>query len=68
MIYMCFILNGTKLRSFGDFQILTEIVYKHIIKNFENRLIFKFVSFTVKLQKSMKMIKFDCKYVLHLSS
>ena len=36
-------MNGTELRTFSHFQILTKIAYSDISKNLENRLILKFV-------------------------
>ena len=36
-------MNGTELRTFSHFQILTKIAYSDIGRNFENLLISKFV-------------------------
>ena len=36
-------MNGTELRSFSHFQILTKIAYPDLSRNLENRLILKFV-------------------------
>ena len=43
-------MNGTELRSFSHFQILTSIAYALVTRKLENRLNFEvFSSFTVKL-------------------
>ena len=36
-------MNGTELRSFSHFQILTKIAHPDLSRNLENCLIFKFV-------------------------
>ena len=57
-----FLMNGTELRSFSHFQILTSIAYSDLSRNLENWLILMFPSFHVKLWKSVKMIKFEYKH------
>ena len=62
-----FLMNGTELRSFSHFQILTWIGYSDFSRNLENWLtIFGVLrclpSFPVKLWKSVKMIKFEYKH------
>ena len=58
-----FLMNGTELRSFSHFQILTWIGYSDLRRNLENWLILMFFpSFPVKLWKSVKMIKFEYKH------
>ena len=47
-------MNGTELRSFSHFPILSKITYLDLSRNLENRLIFKFVfihSETVKISQ-----------------
>ena len=56
-----FLMNGTELRSFSHYQILTSIAYLYLSRNFENWLIWTLSSSTVKLWKSVKMIKFKGK-------
>ena len=58
-----FLMNGTELRSFSHFQILTWIGYSDLRRNLENWLILMFFpSFPVKLWKSVMMIKFEYKH------
>ena len=57
-----FLMNGTELRSFSHFQILTWIAYSDLSRNLENWLIWMFPSFPVKLWKSVKMIKLEYKH------
>ena len=59
-----FLMNGTELRSFSHFQILTWIVYSDLSRNLENWLIWCLPSFPVKLWKSVKMIKFESRHDL----
>ena len=62
-------MNGKELRSFSHYQILTEIPYLDISRKLENEsLILEFSSFTVKLRKSVKMIKFESKLDLQVFS
>ena len=56
-----FLMNGTELRSFSHFQILTQIVYLDLSRNLQIDKFWSLSSFTVKLWKSVKMIKFKCK-------
>ena len=56
-----FLMNGKELRSFSHFQILTKIAYPDLSRELENWLILSLSSFTVKLWKSVKMIKFEGK-------
>ena len=51
-------MNGTELRRFSHFQILTKIAYPDLSRKHENCLILEFFLFTVKLLKTVKMIKF----------
>ena len=55
-----FLMNGKESRSFSHYQILTQIAYLDLSRKLENWLILEFSSFTVKLCKSVKMIKFEC--------
>ena len=57
-----FLMNGTELRSFSHFQILTWIGYSDLSRNLENWLFWCLPSFNVKLRKSVKMIKFEYKH------
>ena len=61
-----FFMNGTELRSFSHFQILTWIAYPEISRNLENWQIWSLSSFTVQLWKSVKIIKFECKLDLQV--
>ena len=62
-------MNGKELRSFSHYQILTELPYLDISRKLENEsLILEFSSFTVKLRKSVKMIKFESKLDLQVFS
>ena len=63
-----FLMNGTELRSFSHFQILTKIAYPDLRRKLESWLFWSFSSFTVKLWKSVKMIKFKCKLDLQVVS
>ena len=63
-----FMMNVKELRSFSHFQILTKIAYPDLSRKLENWLFFRFSSFTVKLWKSVKMIKFKCKLDLQVVS
>ena len=62
----CSVMNGTELRSFSPFQIWTKIAYTDLSRKLENWLFLGFSSFTVKLWKSVKMIKFKCKLDLQV--
>ena len=62
-----FLMNGTELRSFSHFQILTKIAYPDLSRKLENWLSLE-IFFIVKLWKSVKMIKFKCKLVLQVVS
>ena len=57
-----FLMNGTELRSFSHFQILTWIGYSDLRRNLENWLILMFAFIPGKLWKSVKMIKFKYKH------
>ena len=63
-----FLMNGTELRRFSHFQILTWIAYSDLTRNLENWLILMFAFFPVKLWKSVKMIKFEYKHDLQVFS
>ena len=59
-------MNGTELRSFSHFQILAKT--QTLAKNLKIDYFWSFSSFTVKLWKSVKMIKFKCKLDLQVVS
>ena len=63
-----FFMNGTELRSFSHFQILTKIAYRTLAENLKIDYFWSFSSFTVKLWKSVKMIKFRSKLDLQVVS
>ena len=44
-------MNGTELRSYSHFQILTKIAYPDLSRNLENSLILKFVFIHCKTVK-----------------
>ena len=46
-----FLMNGTELRSFSDFQILTWIVYSDLSRNLENWLILMFAFINCEIGK-----------------
>ena len=46
-----FLMNGTELRSFSHFQILTWIGYSDLSRNLENRLILMFAFFPCETGK-----------------
>ena len=48
-------MNGTELRSYGDFQILTRIAYPDLSRNVENSLISKFDFIHCKALKVSQM-------------
>ena len=64
----CFLMNGSELRSFSHFQILTKIDTRTLAENLKIDYFWSFSSFTVKLWKSVKMIKFECKLDLQVVS
>ena len=53
-----FLMNGTELRSFSHFQNLTKIAYPEFSRILQIDKFWSFSSLTVKLWKSVKMIKF----------
>ena len=63
-----FLMNGTELRSFSHFQILTKLHTRTLAENLKIDYFWSFSSFTVKLWKSVKMIKFKCKLDLQVVS
>ena len=63
-----FLMNGTELRSFSHFQILTWIAYSDLSRNLQIDKFWSLSSFTVKLWKSVKMIKLNCKDDLQVFS
>ena len=63
-----FLMNGTELRSFSHFQILTKIAYRTLAENLKIDYFWSFSSFTAKQWKSVKMIKFKCKLDLQVVS
>ena len=51
-------MNGTEIRSFSHFQILTKMAYSDLSRNLQNRLILKFVFIhcqTVKVSQDDKI-------------
>ena len=54
-------MNGTELKSFSHFHLLTKIAYLDLCRYLQIDQFWSFSSFTVKLRKSVKMIKFKCK-------
>ena len=54
-------MNGTELRIFIPFQILTWIAYSDLSRNLHIDWFWSLTLFTAKLWKSIKMIKFKCK-------
>ena len=63
-----FLMNGTELRSFSHFQILTKSHTRTLAENLKIDYFWSFSSFTVKLWKSVRMIKFECKLDLQVVS
>ena len=61
-------MNGTELRDFSHFQILTWIAYSDLSRNLQIDKFWCFSSFTVKLWKSVKMIIFKYKDDLQVFS
>ena len=61
-----FLMNGTELGSFSHFQILTWIETQTLVEFLKIDYFWSFSSFTVKLCKSVKMIKFECKLDLQV--
>ena len=54
-------MNGKELISVSHHQILTQIAYWTLGEILKIDQFWSFSSFTVKLLKSVKMIKFECK-------
>ena len=63
-----FFMNRTELRSFSHFQILTKNAYPGLSRNLQIDKFWSLYSFTVKLWKSVKIIKFICKLDLQVLS
>ena len=63
-----FLMNGTELRSFSHFQILTIIAYPYLSRNLQIDQFWSLSSFAIKQWKSVKMIKFGCKHDLQVFS
>ena len=61
-------MNGTELRSLSHFQILTWIAYSDLSRNIQIDKFKSLPTFTVKLWKSVKMMKFKCKDDLQVFS
>ena len=60
-------MQGTKLKRFSYFQILTKITYSDFIAEIFKLTNFEPLSlFTEKLQKSVRMIKLNCKHDLQV--
>ena len=64
-----FLMNGAELRSFSHFQIFDlNRKPRTLAENLKIDYFWSFSSFTVKLWKSVKMIKFECKLDLQVVS
>ena len=63
-----FFMNGSELRSFVIFKFSTKIAKLDLSKNLQIDEFWSLSSFTVKLCKSLKMIKFKCKDDLQVFS
>ena len=63
-----FLMNGTELRSFRHFEILTKIEYPDLSRNLQIDWFRSLSSFTVKLWKSVKMMKLKCRDDLQVFS
>ena len=63
-----FLMNGTELRCFRHFKILTWIAYSDLSRNLENWLTLMFAFINCKLWKSVNMIKFEYKHDLQVFS
>ena len=63
-----FFMNGKELRSFSHYQILNKIAYPDLSRNLQIYEFWSLISFTVKLWKAVKMIKFECKPDLQVFS
>ena len=63
-----FLMNRTELGRFSHFQILTWILNSDLSRFLKIDYFWSFSSFTVKLWKSVKMIKFECKLDLQVVS
>ena len=61
-------MNEKELRSFSRFEIVTKITYTDLSRNLQIDLFWSLYSFTIKLWKSGKMIKFKCKDHLQVFS
>ena len=68
LIHKCFLDHLTELRSFSHFQVLTKIAYPDLRWNLQVDWFRSLSSFTVKLWKSVKMTKFQCKHDLQVFS
>ena len=63
-----FLMEGKELRSFSHFPILTKIGYPDLSRNLQIDKFWSVFTSTVKLWKSVKMIKFKCKDDLQVFS
>ena len=63
-----FWMNGTELRSFSHFKFWPKPHTRTLAENLKIYYFRSFSSFTVKLWKSVKMIKFKCKLDLQVFS
>ena len=61
-------MNGTELRSFSHFQILTEIAQPDFSRNLQIDQFGSLSSITVNLPKSVEIIKIECKDDLQVFS
>ena len=66
MIYKCFLDEWKRIKKFQSLSNFDRIAYPDLTRKLENWL--SLSSFTVKLWKSVKMIKFDCKLDLQMFS
>ena len=63
-----FFMNGTELRSFSQFQILTKIAYPDLSRKHENWLFLEFSFIHCKTVKVSRNIKFESKLDLQVAS
>ena len=59
-------MNGTELRSFSHFQIMTKVVYLDLSRNLQINLFSSLSLFTVKPRRSVQMIKPNYKSYLQV--
>ena len=61
LIYKCFLDEWNRMKKLSHFQILIKIAKPDLNRNLQIDLFWSLSSFTVKLWKSVKMMKFECK-------